>query len=177
MDTSYEIGSNGKPRVEFSKECKGVTQFNRTTGKIFKIGKETLFLTEYKINSPKEVIERSFRMSLKQDGINDNAGEYRIAQMKLNKEELTNIRDNINKILNETKVEKELLGCDKKYEINYFKGGSYKEPTAEGKYIETTAGTLINYDSPFTGRFFLKKDNGALEIIPMASIVEMREII
>jgi len=175
VETNYKIGDNGKPRVNFSKEYKGLTQYNIHNGK-FNIGKVTLFLAEYKINSLRGVGDRSFIISLRQDGRGRDIGEYKQSQMKFNKDELMNVRDNINKMLNEEIEEDFLLGCEKKYTINYFKGGSYKESTANGKYIETVVGTLINYDNPFTGRFFLRKDNGSLEIIPMASVIEMRQI-
>lgn len=72
-----------------------------------------------------------------------------------------------------------LIGFGNKYKITYFQGANYKyvlnndiTPT-----VETVTGRLINYDSPFTGRFFIENDNGALEIIPMSSVVEMREIV
>jgi len=64
----------------------------------------------------------------------------------------------------------------KQYEILYFRGGSYRLGIRQDDNILTVKGTLIKFESPFTGRFFLKNLNGALEIITMESVVEMREI-
>lgn len=64
----------------------------------------------------------------------------------------------------------------KKYEIRYFRGITHKMGMTEGKGL-VAKGTLINIDSPFTGRFFIENDNGALEIIYIGSVVEMREIV
>lgn len=65
----------------------------------------------------------------------------------------------------------------KQYEILYFRGGKYREGMELNKNILTAKGTLVNFDTPFTGRFFLENENGALEIIPMQSVVEMREVV
>ena len=178
MEINYKVGDNGKPRVNFSKDYSGLTQYNHISSEKFNIGKVTLFLAEYNLNNPTENDKREFVMSLRQDGRSKNIGEYRLSQMKLNKDELIDIRNNINKMLDEEILDKEetLLGCKRKYIISYFKGGNYKEITSQRKYIEKATGVLINYDSPFTGRFFLENDNGALEIIPMASVIEMREV-
>ena len=64
----------------------------------------------------------------------------------------------------------------KQYEILYFRGGSYKSGIKLDENILTVKGTLIKFESPFAGRFFIKNFNGALEIITMESVVEMREI-
>jgi hypothetical protein len=65
----------------------------------------------------------------------------------------------------------------KKYKINYLKGSRYKDAFNQGGKVSTITGKLINIDTPFTGRFFLENDNGALEIILMETVVEMREVV
>jgi hypothetical protein len=65
----------------------------------------------------------------------------------------------------------------KKYTINYLKGVRYKDVFNQGGKVSTITGKLINIDTPFTGRFFLENDNGALEIILMETVVEMREVV
>lgn len=65
----------------------------------------------------------------------------------------------------------------KKYKINYLKGISYRDVFDQGGKVSTITGKLINIDTPFTGRFFLENDNGALEIILMETVVEMREVV
>ena len=69
----------------------------------------------------------------------------------------------------------------KKYKITYFKGSTYRmafDSSVKGKFeIASILGTLINIDAPFTGRFFIENLNGALEIVLMESVVEMREIV
>ncbi|MBZ9622925.1 hypothetical protein G9F71_008665 [Clostridium sp. FP2] len=99
METNYKISDNGKPKVSFSKEFKSLAQFDRVTGATFKIGKETLFISESKVNSHRESVERSFHISLRQDGVGRNIGEYSLSQMQFNKEELLIVRDNINKLI------------------------------------------------------------------------------
>jgi hypothetical protein len=62
----------------------------------------------------------------------------------------------------------------RKYEIFYVQG-KYSEPYV-GEVFHAK-GNLVNIDTPFTGRFFIENENGALEIIPMMGVVEMREVV
>ncbi|MBD5589357.1 hypothetical protein [Clostridium botulinum] len=169
MKVNYKIKENGKPSVAFSKEGH-YTSFNLLTNEHFSYKKQNLFLHESKLNSNNSNKDRRFTISIRQDGDNKEVKKYKMAQMNLNEEELTIIRDNINKMLDDNTYK------NKKYEIVYYKGGKYENAINGLRGVFIIRGTLINYDSPFTGRFFLKNENGALEIVPMASVVEMREI-
>ncbi|HDK7314166.1 TPA: hypothetical protein PTV97_003302 [Clostridium botulinum] len=181
MKVDYKIRESGKPSVTFSKEGH-YTSFNLVTKECFESNKRNLFLLEQKIKRYNNLNKnRAFCIGVRHDGTYKDAGKYKVAQMDLNEEELITIRDNINKILddntyNKNKEENDLSFCNKKYEIVYYKGGKYENAINGLGRVNCIKGTLINYDSPFTGRFFLENENGALEIIPMVSVVEMREI-
>ncbi|APR02581.1 hypothetical protein RSJ2_3944 (plasmid) [Clostridium botulinum] len=181
MKVNYKIKENGKPSVAFSKEGH-YTSFNLLTDEHFNYRKQNLFLHEMKLNNNNSNKDRRFTISIRQDGDNKEVKKYKMAQMNLNEEELTIIRNNINKMLddntykNRKNEENDLPFCNKKYEIVYYKGGKYKNAINGLGQVNCIRGTLINYDSPFVGRFFVENENGALEIIPMVSVVEMREI-
>lgn len=175
MNVNYKIKENGKPTLHISRDESGVT-FNQTTGDKFKYTKSNLFIAESKINNPRRKGQRNFVLSVRLDG---DCGDYKMSQIKFNEEELPILRDNINKILNEDKkkvIKNELFGIDKKYKFICSKSQSYKEASVGTEFYRKFIGTLINYDSPFTGRFFIINENGALEIIPMQSVIEMTEI-
>ncbi|HID0881284.1 TPA: hypothetical protein ACXDAY_002236 [Clostridium botulinum] len=180
MEVNYKIKENGKPSVAFSKEGLYIS-FNLLTKEYFNYKKQNLFLHESKLNSNNSNKDRRFTISIRQDGDNKEVKKYKMAQMDLKEDELIVVRNNINKILddntyNKKKEENDLPFCNKKYEIVYYKGGKYKNAINGLGQVNCIKGTLINYDNPFTGRFFLENENGALEIIPMVSVVEMREI-
>ena len=65
----------------------------------------------------------------------------------------------------------------KQYAITYLKGSKYKDAFDHRCKVSSITGKLINIDTPFTGRFFVENLNGALEIILMQSVVEMREVV
>ncbi|HCL4455174.1 TPA: hypothetical protein N2D10_003201 [Clostridium botulinum] len=180
MRVDYKMKENGKPSVTFSKEGH-YTNFNFSTKECFNYNRQNLFLHELKQNCNNLNKNRCFTISIRQDGNNKEAGKYKMAQMNLEEDELIIIRDNINKILeyntyNNKKKENYLPFCDKKYEIIYAKDGGCINTINDLTQIDCVKGTLINYDNPFTGRLFLENENGALEIIPMGSVLEMREI-
>lgn len=101
----------------------------------------------------------------------DGYGKYSykldgISEYFFSKEELELIEEIKSDILNE-----KWLG--KKYEMTYFQS-KYEE--SYGSKIFHAKGKLINIDHPFIGRFFIENENGALEIIPMMGVIEMREV-
>ena len=98
---------------------------------------------------------------------------------KLNLNDIVYFGVIINDKITENNKRNKLIGSGNKYKITYFQGANYKYVLSNNirPIVETVTGRLINYDSPFTGRFFIENDNGALEIIPMTSVVEMREIV
>ena len=147
----YEVGDHVRIREDLESEC-------IYSGIYFVSGME-----EYR---GKEVIISKI----------DNSGEmYSIDESKFY------WSDDMLEDIEVEKFEEEIKDTDnswlgKQYEILYFRGGSYKSGIKLDENILTVKGTLIQFESPFTGRFFIKNFNGALEIITMESVVEMREI-
>jgi len=78
--------------------------------------------------------------------------------------------EELNKIPTEVKMG---VWLNKKYDIYYSPfNDNYNLKFDEVKHI---TGLLMNYDKPFTGRFFIEDENGSLTIIPMTSVVLMTE--
>lgn len=67
-----------------------------TTGNM-KVKCKNLFIRELKVNSPSTNPERSFVMSIRQDGVEN--GNYKLSQIHLTKKDLIRVRNSINDIL------------------------------------------------------------------------------
>ena len=89
MERSYIIRKNGKPMIRLSKKFSG------------RIGDMAVKRVNIHIIENKNKIDESdrrFIISIREDG--KNTGEYKIAQINFNEEELKELRDNIDIILN-----------------------------------------------------------------------------
>lgn len=80
-------------------------------------------------------------------------------------------------LANELKVPINQQWFGKKYEWHFYRGHDYRTGKEYQATMESIKGKLINFDDPFTGRFFIENEDGGLEIILMESVVDMREII
>lgn len=171
----HKIKENGKPVIYISRKGSGTLGW--LTEEKFKYNQSNLIISESQINNPRTKDDRSFIVVVRLDGDN---GKYKKSQMSFDQNELSILRDNIDEILDVGKEEtpnNELFGIGKKYKFVCSKFGNYKDDNTYSGVCKKHIGTLINYDSPFIGRFFIKNENGALEIIPMQSVIEMIEII
>lgn len=91
MKIEYRVKENGKSCINLIKTTKGKTgDFNHN--------KQNLFLNEYKLNNNNSK-ERRFVVSIRLDGCGKNDGYYKMSQMNFNKEELEELRNQIDKIL------------------------------------------------------------------------------
>ena len=95
--TDYLIRENGKPRVKLSRNMDAVT-FSRITGQKFNYNKVNMFIMEQKLNS-KEPRPRQFIISMRMDGYRADLGEFKLAQMNFDYDDLVNLQKYIGKIL------------------------------------------------------------------------------
>lgn len=92
LNNEYLIKPNGKPKVLlWKKVCATIGNMN--------VKRINICITEHKRKSPMLDNDRKFTMSITMAGT--EPGIYKISQISLDKEELTQIRDSINQILND----------------------------------------------------------------------------
>jgi len=103
MDINYKIKDNGKPSVSFKNAGMSGT-LSPMSSKQFNYSAVNLFISEFRVNP--EINKRKFMIVMRMDGSHKNKGEYRMAQMGFDESELLELRNNIDKMLNDISIGK-----------------------------------------------------------------------
>jgi len=98
MNVEYKLKENGKPLVTFKNTRMSGTLSPMNSNK-FNYSAVNLFISEFRVSS--EMNERKFIIAMRMDGTYKNKGQYRATQMGFDENELMELRDNIDKLLNE----------------------------------------------------------------------------
>lgn len=101
MEINYKREENGKSMVSIRRNTH--LYFN-DGGSKFVCDKENMFITELKLNHSDNQ-SRKFAISIRLDGHKDNNRYHKISQMSFSEDELRSVRDQIDRLLQDSRKE------------------------------------------------------------------------